>query len=193
MYPKAYFTQLQSKGMRNSLNHKWLLLFLPLITLPPVVLIISPIFHELSHILLLNFFNQYYRFQMRFDLISGIYGNIKIYTPINIYQSIIVVLSGIITSFFLYLFLSMLSKMIKEKLSISLLLNFLSIGFLVDLTIGLFKGDINTALQILGLNNNCLVLVNSLLIMLFLTFRSLKNLLELNACINKTFQNQLNS
>lgn len=115
------------------------------------VLILSPSLHEFTHIALLNLLKHYYKFEHGFNLMSGLYGTITIFTPINLFQSTILLLSGIGICFLASWLLFFLGKRITNP-EISSVVNSISTGLYLDSIINLSSGDGTVLLQMWGLS-----------------------------------------
>ena len=147
IYPKVYIESLNKKRKNKGI----MMLIIPAFSFSLTFLFLSPILHESIHMLVLNSFNLYYKANLKFDLISGVHGLIKVFSPIDVIHSVILLLSGVIGSFSIASFLFLLRRKFHNKGFMNYLLLMMSFGFYLDSFFNLSVGDVGTVLQMFGL------------------------------------------
>jgi len=134
-----------------------------------IFLFISPLIHEYFHLAFLNFFHKKYFAVYFLSPISGLSAEIKIYSPVTIFESSILLISGVFSSFLfstIFYFLSKKSKTYKSKFFFSLI----SLAFFLDLFMNTFKGDIPLLFEMFNLSFILPIFYISFLIISFKIF-----------------------
>ena len=110
-----------------------------------ICLIISPLIHELMHILTFKLFGNYYFADIS---LFPVYGSLKILSPIDTIECLILLFEGVAVSLALgFLFIYLGRKKENYLTSIS------GIGFLLNPSLSMFvKNDISTLFSFIGFN-----------------------------------------
>ena len=111
-----------------------------------ICLVISPLIHELSHILTFEIFGNYYFADIS---LFPVYGSLRILSPTSIMECLILLFEGVAISLALgFLFIYLGRKKENHLASMS------GIGFLLNPSLSMFiKNDISTLFSFIGLSN----------------------------------------
>ena len=103
-----------------------------------IFLFVSPLFHEYSHYLLLNFMKKDYRKRIDVSLLSGVSGEIVLFSPTSLPESALLLSSGFLSSLLLSSIFYFLFGKVKKFNEIFLAI---SLSFLLDSIVNSLSGD----------------------------------------------------
>lgn len=154
MYPWRYVKKTMLKGRGSRESGFYLANIFGVVSFLLISMIIAPIFHELMHLIVLEFYQCPYGFNIEFTQYSGIHGTIDPFCNLSKGRRVLVFSAGILGNFTIAAVLFMLVSILHRRgiLIHSNFLMYIALGFLSDSLFYFFanEGDIINILKTLG-------------------------------------------
>ncbi len=156
-----------------------------------IILVVSPIIHELSHVLLVNIFGISHITHINYT-VNGIFGHIDLFSSVTRAQAALILLSGTIITVIIGVVSLAAAKLINHT-HLKSLLHVQALGFMFDPAFQtLTKGDVYTTLAMFEMNSTTpLISVVLMILFIYTLFKTVEHIQSTTKERKKTEQPQL--